>query len=174
MTNPTGSIAPFYAGWQTYNERIIEAIRDLSAEQIALSPGGDHWPIWAIAAHAAGMRVYWLCGVLGEPGAETAHFTNALSGEGWEDHLETPRTAAEVVGALETTWRLVASCLERWTPEMLDVAFTRIGGDGREQVHTRQSVLMRMLSHDAYHAGEISVALGNHGLPGVDLWRVDS
>lgn len=173
MTNPAESIAPFYAGWQTYNERIIEAIRDLSAEQLALSPGGDHWPIWAIAAHTAGMRVYWLCGVLGEPGAETAPFTDAVSGEGWEDDLSTPRTAAEVVGALETTWRIVAGVLERWTPEMLDVAFTRIGGDGREQVHTRQSVLMRMLSHDAYHAGEISVALGNHGLTAVDLWRAD-
>jgi hypothetical protein len=30
-----------------------------------------------------------------------------------------------------------------------------------------------MLSHDAYHAGEINLALGNHGLTAIDLWRVD-
>lgn len=174
MTQATGSIAPFYAGWSTYNGRIIEAIRDLSPEALELRPGPNHWPIWAIAAHTAGMRVYWLCGVLGEPGAESTPFPDAISGEGWEDDLDTPRSAAEVVGALETTWAIVAGCLDRWTPDMLDVAFTRIGGDGREQVHTRQSVLMRMLSHDAYHAGEISLALGENGLTAVDLWRVDA
>jgi hypothetical protein len=29
---------------------------------------------------------------------------------------------------------------------------------------------MRLLTHDAYHAGEISQALGMHGLQEVDLW----
>ena len=112
--------------------------------------------------------------MLGEPGAETTPFIDPASGIGWEDDLATPRSAAEVVGALETSWRIVAGCLERWTPDMLEVAFPRIGMDGREQMHTRQSVLMRMLSHDAYHAGEISLALGENGLTAIDLWPVDS
>ncbi|MEO7119188.1 MAG: hypothetical protein ABIZ34_09485 [Candidatus Limnocylindrales bacterium] len=28
-------------------------------------------------------------------------------------------------------------------------------------------------SHDAYHCGELSQALGIHGLPQIDLWRRD-
>jgi hypothetical protein len=39
------------------------------------------------------------------------------------------------------------------------------------QVHTRQSVLLRLLSHDAYHSGELSQTLGINGLPQIDLWR---
>ena len=42
---------------------------------------------------------------------------------------------------------------------------------GKTQRHTRQSVLMRMLSHDAFHTGEISLVLGMHGLNEIDLWR---
>jgi len=42
--------------------------------------------------------------------------------------------------------------------------------DGRIQIITRQSVLMRLLTHDASHAGEISQTLGVHGLPEIDLW----
>ena len=38
------------------------------------------------------------------------------------------------------------------------------------QIHIRQSVLMRMISHDAYHCGELSQTLGIHGLPQIDLW----
>jgi len=28
------SVGQFYEGWQTYNERIVEVVRDLSAEQL--------------------------------------------------------------------------------------------------------------------------------------------
>jgi hypothetical protein len=30
---------------------------------------------------------------------------------------------------------------------------------------------MRLITHDAYHTGEISLVLGMHGLPEIDLWR---
>jgi hypothetical protein len=53
---------------------------------------------------------------------------------------------------------------------MLREEYTREVG-GKTQRHTRQSVLMRMLTHDAYHSGEISQVLGSHGLPEIDLWR---
>jgi uncharacterized damage-inducible protein DinB len=169
MSNET-SVGQFFDGWQIYNERIIEVVRDLSAEELAVRPAPDGWPIWATVGHMAGTRVYWLCGVFGEPGAETTPFPDAMSGVGWEDDLDTPRTSAELTGALESTWRIVAACLRRWTPEMLFEEFERQVGN-KTQLHTRQSVLMRNLSHDAYHSGELSQTLGINGLPQIDLWR---
>jgi hypothetical protein len=53
---------------------------------------------------------------------------------------------------------------------MLGEEFTREIG-GKTQIHTRQSVLMRLITHDAFHAGEISEILGIHRLPEIDLWR---
>ena len=82
-----------------------------------------------------------------------------------------PRSAEELVFALESTWRLIESCLDRWTPEMLSEV--RRGSDGNVQIHTRTSVLQRLFSHDAYHCGELSQTLGIHGLPQIDLWRPD-
>ena len=41
---------------------------------------------------------------------------------------------------------------------------------GGVQLHTRLSILLRLLSHDAYHAGELSQTLGVAGLPQIDLW----
>ena len=166
------SIAPYYLGWEIYNERIVEVVRDLSADDLQVRPAPDGWPLWATIAHTAGARVYWLCGVFGEPGAEATPFSDPLSGIGWEDDLATPRNAAELTGALESTWRVVADCLKRWTPDSLFEQFERQAGK-KTQVHTRQSVLMRLLSHDAYHCGELSQTLGIHGLPQIDLWRPD-
>jgi hypothetical protein len=119
MSDSDSSVGRFYEGWKIYNERIVEVVRDLSAEELQVRPAPDRWPIWATVGHAAGVRVYWLCGVFGEPGAETTPFPDPLSGIGWEDDLDTPRTAAELTGALESSWRIIAGCLQRWTPDLL-------------------------------------------------------
>jgi uncharacterized damage-inducible protein DinB len=163
-------ITPFYGGWAMYNARLINAMRSLSDEQLKLRARPDYWPIWAIAAHTAGTRVYWLCGVFKEKGAETTPFIDPSSGFGWEDDEGTPRGSDEIVMALESSWKIIERTLERWTPSMLAEEFTREIG-GKTQIHTRESVLMRMITHDAYHTGEISLILGMHGLTEIDFWK---
>ena len=168
MTSPPRSIVSLYADWRRYNDRIVEGLRGRSADELGLRASADYWPIWAIAGHTAGARVYWLCSVFGEAGAETTPFTDP-AGFGWEDDLDTPRTADELVWAFESSWRIIAGCLDRWTPAMLDRAFRRHTQRG-VQMHTRQSVLLRLITHDAYHTGEISLTLGIHGRDVLDLW----
>jgi uncharacterized damage-inducible protein DinB len=166
------SIRPFYDRWPTYNQRMVEVVRAMSDEQLAVRPAPNRWPMWATVGHTAGARVYWLCGVLGEPGAETTPFTDPLNGVGWEDDEDTPRGAQELVTALEATWQIIDRCLDSWTPTMLGETFIR-ETEGHQQVHTRASIIQRLLSHDAYHCGELSQTLGIHGLPQIDLWRPD-
>jgi uncharacterized damage-inducible protein DinB len=162
-------VAPIFEGWQRVQARLIDRMRKAGPEQLQLRAAGDGWPVWAIVSHVAGARVYWLCGVLKEPGAETTPFPD-LSGVGWEDRLDVPRRSEELVHALETSWRIVESCLERWTPEMLGETFTRQYA-GQVQLHTRQSVLTRLVMHDAFHCGEASLVLGMHGLGSLDPWE---
>jgi len=164
-----GSIRRFYADWTQYRARLVDAVRDLAPDQLAIAAGPDHAPVWALAAHCAGARIHWLCGVLGEPGAETTPFPDPSTGRGWEDEPDHPRSAEELVMALETTDAIIERCLDGWTPEHLEVEFERRMGDAR-QLHTRRSVLLRLLSHDTFHSGEISQLLGSHDLPPIDLW----
>ena len=164
------SIRVFFDQWPTYNERIIELVRQLTPEQLAIRPAPERWPVWATAAHVAGVRVYWLCGFLGEPGAETTPWPDKGMDLLWEDVPNHPRTAEEVIGALQTSWALIDRCLDTWTPDMMEDRFSRDMGDST-QWHTRTSVLQRLFSHDAYHCGELSQTLGIEALPQVDLWR---
>lgn len=168
MNSRVNIVAPFYEGWRLTNQRLVERVGSLSPEQLALRPGPDLWPVWATTSHLAGARVYWLCAVFKEPGADRTPFTDP-TGEGWEDDLAHPRQANELVFALESSWSVVQDCLERWTPESLQNEVQR-ERDGKTQVHTRQAVLYRLLTHDAEHCGEISTTLGMNGLPGLDLW----
>ena len=165
-----GSVARIYPDWLQYAARIRDAVKDLTAEQLALRAGPEHGQIWQLAAHAAGTRVFWLCGIFGEPGAERTPFTEPLTGLGWEDDESHPRSGEELEWALDSTWEVVRDCLQRWTVEDLGLTATRPRPDGTLAVHSRASVLNRMISHDAFHAGEISQLLGLHRLPPIDLW----
>ena len=165
------TIRAFYDRWPQYNRRLVETIAPLTDEQLAIRPSPDHWPIWAIVGHLAGTRVYWLCAVAGEPGHESTPWPD-LPEDGWEDDLAHPRSAAELVGALETTFAVIDRVLDRWTPDMLSEEFERFYGDER-QAHSRASILQRLLTHEAYHDGELALALGSHDLPPVYIWRPD-
>jgi hypothetical protein len=105
-----------------------------------------------------------------EPGIETMPFrTLDLASGGWEDDPAHPRHADELVEALSTTWGIIAHCLETWTPESLGQTARRARGDS-VRFHTRQSVLWRLITHDAFHSGEISLVLGSHGLGAIEMW----
>ena len=165
----TMTLRSVYDMWPQYNRRLRDVIAAMTDEQLAVRPAPDRWPVWATVGHDAGMRAYWLCHVVGEPGAETTPFTDA-SGMGWEDDLDHPRGADELAAAIESTFAIVERCLDRWTTDMLADEIRRDYG-GTVQVHTRGSVVQRLFSHDAYHCGELSQTLGIHGLPQIDLWR---
>jgi uncharacterized damage-inducible protein DinB len=165
------SIRLFYDRWLQYNRRLTEVVGAMTDEQLAIKSAPDRMSIWATVGHNAGVRVYWLCHVLGEPGAETTPWADPNS-EGWEDDPDHPRSSAELVHALDTTWAIIDGVLGRWTPELLEGTVERSYGDQR-QVHSRASIIQRLFTHDAYHCGELSQTLGIHGLPQIDLWRPD-
>jgi len=162
------TVAPIFEGWPRIQAHLRNGLPRLGPEELQLKASSDGWPIWAMVSHLAGARVYWLCGIFKEPGAETTPFPDPF-GEGWEDRLDAPRRPDELMLAVESSWRIVESCLERWTPEILGETFTREYAD-TVQTHTRQSVLTRLVMHDAFHCGEISLVLGMHGLPSMDPW----
>ena len=163
------SVAPLYQDWPQYNARLRDGVRFLTAEQLALRAGPEHGPIWALAAHAAAVRVYWLCGIFEQPAADRTPFPDPFA-DAWDDDPDHPRSGEEVAWALDTTFMVVREALERWTPDELSVTAERTL-QGVTVVHTRASVLNRLFTHDAFHAGEISQLLGLHGLPEIDLWR---
>ena len=165
------SIRRFYDRWPQYNRRLTEIVGAMTDEQLAIRPSPDRLPIWATVGHTAAVRPYWLCTVGGEPGADATPWPNDTV-EDWADELDHPRTPAELVGALDTTFAIIDGCLDRWTPEMLDEPIQRRYED-TIQVHSRASILQRLLTHEAYHCGELSQTLGIADLPQIDLWRPD-
>jgi hypothetical protein len=163
------TIRPAYSMWPQYNRRLRDVVAAMTEDQLAIRPSPERWPIWATVGHTACQRVFWLCDFVGEPGAETTPFTNASYNCPGDDDLDHPLSGAELAEALDSSFRIIENCLDRWTVEMLADELRR--KMGREAwVHIRGSVLQRLFSHDVYHCGELSQTLGIAGLPQIDLW----
>jgi len=168
------SIRPFYADWAGLNRRIVEGIRRLEPADLALPVHarrdwpGDPWPIWAVLGHMAGVRVFWFCDVFGEPGAEATPFPGETPG--WEDDLSHPRSADELADAFLSTWQVIEGLLARWAPADMDHTVQRDEAGRPPEIHTRQSILMRMIVHEGYHLGEINIALAAGGREPIDPW----
>lgn len=163
------TIRPAYSMWSQYNQRLRDVVARLTDEQLAITPTAERWPLWATVGHTACQRVFWLCDFAGEPGADTTPFTNAAFDCPGDDDLEHVLGADALADALDSTFRIIEACLDRWTLDMLDEVLSR-EDFGHDWVHTRGSVIQRVFSHDVHHSAELSEALGRAGLPQIDLW----
>ena len=156
------TLAPFYHGWGNYQALLRDALAPLTDGQLALQAAPGQRPIWFLAAHVISTRVGWFRRM---DEADDPGFTPLYS---WDEDDAPPRTAAELVAGLERTWAMVADCLDRWTPAMLDDPITW-ERRGAPITRTRQWVIWHVIEHDLHHGGEISLTLGNHGLKALDL-----
>jgi len=167
MTDLT--IRTTYGKWPDYNRRLRDVVATLTVEQLALQLAPERWPLWATLGHAFCQRVFWLCDFAGEPGADTTRFTNAGYDCPGDDDLEHVLSSADLVDALDSTFRIVDRVLDSWTVASLDEVLRRPEWDA-SWVHARGAVIQRVFSHDVYHVADINGTLGAAGLPQVDLW----
>ena len=157
-----GAFADLAKGWEGYQDHLVAGVRPLTAEQLALAAAPHLRTIGQIAAHIVAARAGWLYNFLGEGPAEfeTLH--------GWDGEDAPARSGEELAAGLELTWQPIEEGLARWTGQDYDEVLT-IHRKGRTRVLTRGWIIWHLLEHDLHHGGELSLSLGMHGLPGIDI-----
>jgi uncharacterized damage-inducible protein DinB len=159
-------MAAYYRGWETYHRLLAGAVAPLADEQLRLRAAPHLWSVRMIASHVVAARAWWFHSWLGEGGPEFAAMADFDEGEESER-----RPAAEIVDGLNASWSLVDSCLRRWTDADLDATFQRPSPNqaGERPWRDRRWVIWHVAEHDIHHGGELSLTLGIHGIPAIDL-----
>ena len=190
------SLLPFYAGWGTYNQRLVAAIAPLTQEQLALRTTPHHWSIGMYLTHIVANRAWWFHARMGEGSDDLTSLELWALGV-CEADVDPGHTAAELVAGLEKTWQMIEEALARLTPADLEQVFPPL--DQAERVRhaklvepvlqpyaqmwldaarlagevgparSRQWIIWGILEHDIHHGSEISTTLGVHGLPVVEM-----
>jgi len=169
MSDQNLRLSTFYKGWAGYQQNLAGMLAPLSPEQLALPASAHHWTIGMVAQHIVGNRVWWFQVWMGEGSpdlATIAHWDPADTVE------QPPLDAPALVAGLETTWRMIADALDRWTPADLAHTFSPPAVMSEEERNmfgdlSRQWIIWHVLEHEILHGGELSLALGGYGLPGL-------
>jgi uncharacterized damage-inducible protein DinB len=162
MTIEKPSMPAVYEGWHTYQDTLRRALEPLTAEQLALRAAPGLRSVAEIAAHIVGARARWFYLLMGEGGDEFAAMGR------WDRPDAPARSATELIQGLERTWQGMQAAIARWTPEQWQETWS--GEDESEPaVITRPWVLWHLVEHDVHHGGEISIILGVHGVPALQL-----
>lgn len=158
-------IETIYEGWRWYQGTLIEALMRLDEQQLDLRAAQDQRSVRELATHIVRVRAIWTRSMNQEGGEVMRAYAR------WENDDAPARTKQELIKGIEHTWDILHDAIARWTPEeWKDTWPGHEDGDEPETV-TRHFVIWHLIEHDIYHGGEISSALGVHGLEGLDLGR---
>src|SRR5687768_13933869 len=94
IENPL-TIAPFYKGWDEYQQRLVQAVAPLTLEQLALGVAQRLRPIGMLIAHIIVVRAGWLHFNLLERDERLLEFVE------WNEWDYETRPAADLVRGLE-------------------------------------------------------------------------
>jgi uncharacterized damage-inducible protein DinB len=174
MTEQGSPLATFYKpGWENYQQAIVQTIAPLTPEQLALSFGPDQRSIGELLDHLIGARFYWFHLWMGEGDPSLDWNDDENNGE------PTAYKAASLVAMFEKSWRVISSALERWSSADLEQLIVppaslqeRLRSRGEEEgpAHTRQWIVWHVMEHEIHHGGELSLALGTHGVESFYSW----
>lgn len=162
MAENNFTLTTFYTLWKAYQDHIKGALAPLTAEQLQLRAAPHLRSIGENALHIIACRAYWFTDFLGEDcGEEMKVYA------GWNKVALTlgatiPPTP-EMVQGLDYTWRFMADCLDRWSPDEMRQTFPDVW-DGKQVDVSRAWVVWHVMEHDLHHGGELSLTLGTHGL----------
>ncbi|HKV86026.1 MAG TPA: DinB family protein [Ktedonobacterales bacterium] len=159
-TNPT--LAILTQGWQTYQERLAQALAPLTLEQVTLRAAPNLRSIDQLARHIIGVRAAWFHNALGIGDDDFAAYS------AWNDAEVAPRPGAELAAGLTATWAVVQTALDGFTPEYMEETFERERW-GKKHTLIRGWVVWHVIEHDLHHGGELGYSLGMHGLAAPDI-----
>jgi uncharacterized damage-inducible protein DinB len=162
MDNDRQLVSSIYAGWHAYQEVLVEALRPLQEEQLALRASPQLRSVGEIVRHMIGARARWFYMLMGEGGQEFADLGT------WDRSGERERSVEEIIHGLERTWEGMQAAIASWSAEQWQQTWP--GEDASEpEAITRAWVIWHLIEHDLHHGGEISIILGAHGVPALDL-----
>jgi uncharacterized damage-inducible protein DinB len=174
MKRTISSLQDLYEGWDGYHQSIVNAVKNLTPEQLLWRPAENFNSVGELVRHISLGRLTWLMR-MGAPGS--GEVAGRISE--WEQDADGNRDIvensiaitdqpAELVRWLDMTWKIIENTLVSW--EVKDLLQTyKHTWNGKVYAASRQWTIWRVMNHDLHHGGELSLLLGLQGIEAFEL-----
>lgn len=159
-------LSHIYDGWDGFNTSLVRAIAPRTPAELAYRSAPDGRSVGQIAAHIAMGRINWFSRMpapgIDELARETEHLRGAAE-QGPDAYAEIAGDAGALVHWLNRTWEMVQATLEAWTVEDLARSYPHTYW-GKTYAVSYQWTIWRILTHDVYHGGQLTILLAEQGI----------
>ena len=153
MSRASIAEARVFAAWRNFQEALKRTLAPLTEEQLGWRLRPDLRSVGEIAEHIAYGRALVLLHIQADSAADLQPLL------AWAEPNDPPRPRAEVLAGLDESWARLSAYLMRGSAD----------DEYSEEDGERLYTMWGMIDHDLPHGGEISLILGAHGLPALDL-----
>jgi uncharacterized damage-inducible protein DinB len=164
-------LAQVYDGWDGFNTSSVRAIAPRTAEELAWRAAPGLRSVGEIAAHLGMGRIDWFARMPAPLVEDLARETVELRGaaeEGPTPYRAIATDAGALAHWLERTWEMIDATLRAWTVEDLARSYPHTYWGATYDV-SYQWTVWRILTHDVYHGGQLSMMLSMRGIEAPDL-----
>ncbi|MBV9863942.1 MAG: DinB family protein [Abitibacteriaceae bacterium] len=159
-----------FEGWEGFNTSLLHTIELTPAEALTYRAAPEMRSVGEIMRHISLGRINWFHR-MDAPGSEELveqmQQRNAWKTDATGHHSvvesDFPITTAELTHWLQATWGMVEQTLNQWTVADLFQTYRHTYW-GQTYAVSRQWTLWRIMCHDIYHGGQLTILLGSQGI----------
>lgn len=166
------SLGSVYEGWEGFNTSLVRAIAPRTPEELAYCPAPSMRSAGGIARHISAGRINWFLRMDPPGGPEVARQVPAWveddHGNRYVKEEALPEDAEGLARWLDLTWEMVRKTLDEWTVEDLSKTYRHTYW-GQTYLVSYQWTIWRIMAHDIYHGGQLTIYFGAQGIDLPDL-----
>jgi len=149
--------------WDRNNTILTNLVKSLPEESLQLKPSPTSWPVAVHLSHIHEVRLFWL----GQTAPEFAQGVEQLfaKGEPWSLEREPQRDLSKIVAGLNQSRKAVGDAVKTYIE-----ADKPMTGPYSHPVH----FLQHMLWHEAYHFGQLMLALKTINHATSEAWQEEN
>ena len=169
MTIPSQTLQTIFDGWDGHQVAVVNAVRGLTAAQLAWRPADNQRSAGEITRHIAFGRMTWFFRMHPPGGDELKgqitqwHTDRDGNPHVMEDAYPITEQPEELVRWLEAGWAMIQRTLNEWTVADLARTYPHTY-QGMKYAVSRQWTIYRILAHDLHHGGQLATTLGLQGI----------
>ena len=162
-----------YSYWA--RDRQLEACKTLSAEQFLKPMGSSFSSVRDTLAHIMGAECIWLERWKGNPAKTLPGVPEGLS---FDDTFRCWSDLFTTLGAVSDRWKQIEADLRGYLAKLDEAALSRpfsyVNLQGKPWTYTLWQTIFHVANHGAYHRGQITTLLRQHGAKGCAVDFLDA
>lgn len=149
------TLADFFSNYAEIRKEMVDAVRDLTQEQLDWKPANHRNSIGYLLGHIAGCEYFWIEAVANKAAVTEEEF----------NQYENARTRDKLLPRLDTAFRFTMDYLESNTIEDWDdVTYEYVDEKGKRKTFTKRWLVWHVVEHQARHRGQIFMMMRMQGL----------